>query len=382
MGALYRRKEKCLDCPGRTCRRCRGRGKVSLKTWWAKWYVDGRPIRRSCKTRVKEVAKAKLNDWEGKGLRGEIADPAVDRLRFDDLLERVLADYRINGKRSLEWVEQRAAHLKLSFAGRRATSISTPEIAAYVAKRQDEKAANATVNRELAILKRGFSLAIRAGLLSRRPYIPRLREDNARQGFIGPIEALAVRQALPEDLRPLFDFLYETGWRKQEALGLTWDRVDLQAGTARLTPEESKNREGRLVHLTPSLLEVLRGLRKTALAQGYSVPQVFTRAGRPVLDFRGAWEGACKRAGLPGLLIHDLRRSAVRNLVRAGVPERVAMQISGHKTRSVFDRYNIMSEGDLAEAARKMAAAGTVLGTGEVDAEGRGVLNAGAEGGI
>ena len=156
-------------------------------------------------------------------------------------------------------------------------------------------------------------------------------------------------------------FGYETGWRLREIITLQWRQLDLGEGSARLDPGTTKNREGRLVYLSPHLLEILRAqaaaTRDLERARGLIVPWVFHRRGGRILRFLASWQTACRNAGVPGMFFHDLRRTAVRNMVRAGIPERVAMQISGHKTRSVFERYNIVSETDLREAAVRLAVA-------------------------
>ena len=146
---------------------------------------------------------------------------------------------------------------------------------------------------------------------------------------------------------------------------MTWGQVDFRAGTVRLEPGTTKNGEGRTIFMTPELRSLLQDRRtKTTVIErqnGQIIPWVFHRNGRRIKDFRAAWQGACERAGQPGHLFHDLRRTAVRNMVRVEVPERVAMKVTGHKTRAIFDRYNIVSEGDLQEAARRLT--GTIPGT-------------------
>lgn len=158
-------------------------------------------------------------------------------------------------------------------------------------------------------------------------------------------------------------FAYCTGWRTpSEVLPLTWAQVDFAAGVVRLEPGTTKNREGRTFPFAvlPQLEAVLRTQREytTAVERrlGCVIPWVFHREGQRLKGFRRAWLSACRRAGLVGMIPHDFRRTAVRNLVRAGVPERVAMQLTGHKTRSVFDRYDIVNEADLREAVAKLAA--------------------------
>jgi integrase len=169
-------------------------------------------------------------------------------------------------------------------------------------------------------------------------------------------------------LRPVVEFAYITGWRvHSEILPLHWRQVDFDAGEIRLDPETTKNRSGRTFPITDDLRTLLSARlteSQQARAAGTIVPWVFFRmiaSGRggplhpkPITAFTKAWNNACTAAGCPGRIRHDLRRTAIRNMVRRGVPERVAMQLSGHKTRSVFDRYNIVSAGDLQTARAQL----------------------------
>ena len=160
-------------------------------------------------------------------------------------------------------------------------------------------------------------------------------------------------------------FAYLTGWRvMSEILPINWRQIDRRLGTVRLDPGTTKNEDGRLFpygDLLPELTDTINGqwhyTKQTEQERGIVCPWVFHRNGRPTRSFYGAWRTACRAAEYPQRILHDFRRTAVRNLVRAGVPENVAMQLTGHKTRSVFDRYDIVNEADLRDAVRKLAAA-------------------------
>ena len=207
-----------------------------------------------------------------------------------------------------------------------------------------------------------LKLGVIAGRLQVRPPLPVLKLHNTRTGFFSDDEVYAVLRRLPEWYASAIEFAWRTGWRIGEVKGLTWAQIDWGAGTVRLEVGSTKNRAGRLLPFaaSPALDALLRSQWERTEAwqreHGQIVPWVFWKAGRRLGDHRDTWMRACREAGLPGRLVHDLRRSAVRNLVRAGVNERVAMSITGHKTRSVFDRYNIVSDGDLTEAVGKLAA--------------------------
>ncbi len=199
-----------------------------------------------------------------------------------------------------------------------------------------------------------------------RPYIPLLKENNVRTGFFEAEQFASVKSHLPVQMRGIVDFAFITGWRTpSEIQPLEWRNVDMKVGEVRLDPGTTKNGEGRTFPFTAALRRVLEDQQVIAeqlkRERGLIPRHVFcytmhTKAGQPITEsgFNKAWRKARVAAGCPGRIPHDLRRTAVRNLVRAGVPERVAMQLTGHKTRAVFERYNIVSAGDLRDAARRL----------------------------
>ncbi|HXV83814.1 MAG TPA: site-specific integrase, partial [Candidatus Binatia bacterium] len=302
---------------------------------------------------------------------GRFIGPDAERVTIRELAQDYLNDYRINRRKSIDKAERMVTRidedgketdsdLMVYFGDCKAHSVGADTVKKYVSRRLEAGAANASINRELAALKRMYSLGLEAEKIYRKPHIAMLQEDNVRKGFFEHGEFVAFRNALPEYFKPVVTFAYYTGWRKQEILSLKWNQVDLNARTVRLDPGTTKNGAGRLVVLDGELLETIQAQwdrRKVAEIPGHSptllCPYVFHHDGKPIRDFRKAWYNARKQTGLMVKTLHDFRRTAVRNMVRAGVNERVAMSVSGHKTRSVFDRYNIVSEEDLKEAARR-----------------------------
>jgi len=250
--------------------------------------------------------------------------------------------------------------IRLLGGRQKAQSLGSTGISRYVAQRQADGLTNGSINRELAALKRMYNLGLRNGKIIRKPHIQMLQEDNVRTGFFEWEQFQAVHAMLVEYLRATMLFAYLTGWRvRSEVLRLMWSNVDFKAGTVRLEPGTTKNKKGRLIYMTAALKMVLEQQWQRNIAfqreHGRIVPLVFHNHRKPISNYYKAWHKACRLAGLPGKIPHDFRRTAVRNLVRAGVPERVAMEMTGHKTRSVFDRYHIVSEGDLREAALKLS---------------------------
>lgn len=297
------------------------------------------------------------------------------------MLDALEADLHLRDKLSAQ-ARSQLKRIRAYFGAWRALEVTAEAVDRYIAVLKKAGLANATINRGLQLLSQAFKLAIERRHLSSAPHIRHLSEKgNARQGFFGDTEFNAVEKFLPEYLRDFCRFGYLSGWRKSEIASLLWE--DLDGEIIRLKGVNAKNGEGRSLVLGGALAKLI-DRRKAArqVKRGNAVMLsrfIFHQYGQPVGDFRKAWATACVKARLgqfyckacnhpvgghrceackeetyySGRLFHDLRRTAVRNMVRAGVPERVAMSVSGHKTRAVFDRYNIVNEADLREAMQR-----------------------------
>lgn len=331
------------------------------RTWWLDYSIGGDRVRESAKTTLKKEATRLLHQRLAERGRG-VNRRDLEKVTFADLEALIVADYAKNARRSTDRMKLSLDHLRAFFGSWRAVDIAEEAIDRYAADRLKD-AAPATVNRELACLRRMFNLGRRARMVGRVPDVDMLAEDNVRTGFVEEADFQPLLDALPERLQPLAEVAYCTGWRRGELLSREWRHVDFDAGWLRLDPGETKNREGRNFPLIPRLRKALERQheRKRSVENrtGRIVTPLFfylngQQAGQPIRDFRGAWEAAVDKAGCPGLLFHDFRRTAARNLVRAGVPERVAMELLGHRTRSIFDRYAIVDEAMLREGAEKL----------------------------
>ena len=319
--------------------------------YWIAHNHLGQEHRESSQSENESVARKLLKKRIGEVANGQFIGPSAERLSFEHIADALVTDYEINKLRSVRSVKLSLKHLRRTFALGRAVDITTDKIKNYIASRRGDGAANASINRELSALKRMFKLAVESGKLRFAPHIPMLAENNARQGFVDQGVFLALREHLPPYLKGPITFLYLSGWRLGEMKALEWRHVDLAGKVVRLRPEISKNEDGRVLPLLGELLEIVeRAKPQRRLDCSY----VFHLDGEQVGDFKRSWATACKKAGVGKILVHDLRRTAVRNMVKAGIPDRTAMTLSGHKTRSVFDRYNIVSEADLALAAERL----------------------------
>ncbi len=379
MGTVYRRQVKfCTTCDRRldttaAWRECEAAGHPidirEQRTWWIKYQVGGRPQCVSSHSEKKADAKRLLKAREGDVVRGVPITASVGRVTFEDAAADLVNDYQTNRRRSLRVVELRLKkHLTPFFGHRRLLTITTADVRAFTARRQAAGASNASINRDLILLKRMGTLAMQAGKLTVRPYIPLLKERHIRKGFFEPEQVTSVKNHLPVHLQPVVDFASITGWRTpSEILTLEWRHVDMKAGEVRLDPGTTKNDDGRVFPFTNALRRVLEDQQTIAETlkreQGLIARYVFCyptgqKTGQRITEsgFNKAWRKARLAAGCPGRIPHDFRRTAVRTRVRAGVPERVAMQLTGHKTRAIFERYNITSPGDLREAARRLDA--------------------------
>ncbi len=282
--------------------------------------------------------------------------------RFELLSEMYLQDYELNNRNSIERAMISVNHLKKYFGGLDVGEINTDRIRGYIKFRCSQRThlgrapAPATINRELAALKRMLRLAARETppKISVLPYVPMFREENIRTGFFEWNEVQNLLKILPFYLKGVVLCAFFTGMRRGEILSLSWNNVDLEMGVIRLDPSMTKTKKSRIIYMPDKLKKEIMTLKLARDRDHPNCNWVFARDGKRIKNIQRAWKSACRKAGLPGKHFHDFRRSGVRNLIRAGVPERVAMMISGHKTRSIFDRYFIVNEKDLRIAAESL----------------------------
>jgi integrase len=290
--------------------------------------VGGRHLNESSGSTDEAEARRQLKVKIGETAAGKAILPG--RATIGDLCALVIDDYRLRELRDTKAVEWRyKANVKKPLGRLPASRFGSVQVKQYILQRQAAGASNATINRELSIVRRGFKLGYEAEpkLVSLVPVIHKLPEDNARQG-------------------------YHTGARKNELRRIQWSWVDFQAGLIRLPGAVTKNKK-------PRTLPIYGDMRRWLDRQKEPCPAdcvwVFHGAKKhPVDAHLNGWSEACERADMPGLLFHDLRRSAVRNMKKAGLQDLEAMRISGHLTRNVFDRYNIIDEEDLADAGKRL----------------------------
>lgn len=344
--------------------------------WWIAYVgLDGRQHCESARNTGAGIkgthadAVRLLNLREGKIAEGVDVRPQTGRLTFDDAVAAVVKDHDANQRRSTEHVKARIdQHLRPFFhANTRLAAITTAHLREYIAHRRKEGASAATVNRELSVLRRAFRLANQDDKITSVPRFPMLDESrNVRSGFLELTEFETLRAAItPQLYADAATLAYVTGWRvPSEVLPLAWTQVDMRAGLIRIDPGQTKAGEGRQFPITAALREVLKR-RQKAKKEGCTL--VFHDDGEPIAAraFHKAWTAACSTTKLNGRIPHDMRRSAVRNLERATIPRKVAMQMVGHRTESIYRRYHIVAEADIHAAGARLDAlpTGTVSTT-------------------
>jgi integrase len=342
VGRIFKRKMKLAD--GRV---------VEDPIWHVAFYHRGKEYRLSSQTDNEVQARKFLKKKLGELGRGRFV-PNEERVAFEDLCKLIRADYAVNDYRSAATLNFTISHLESFFKFDRAVDITPDRVLSYQQKRLSEGAARRTVNLEVATLGRMLTLAVDLAKISWRPKFKLLEGENVREGFLQHGDFLALHSGLPEYLKDFVAFLYYGGWRKGAARNLQWKDIDLETKTARLAIKSSKNKEPWVLPLAGQLWEILE--RRIEQRRPDCSYVFHYRNGKKIGDFRKVWDQACKAAGLIGVIPHDLRRCAARNLSLSGVREQLAMKITGHKTNSMYRRYRIVDEDELRQAQEQQQA--------------------------
>jgi integrase len=333
-----------------------------------KLYYRGKMYRKSAETRHKREAEKALAKYMGEVATGTFKGFRDDAITTKQMLDDLVADCARRRLRSLDTIIHHLKPIRRFFEAMDPTMITARDIEQYKKKRYADGVKPATVNRGLTYLIQALRLAQEKELIERVPRIRKEPEDNARQGFFEHTEFERVVHFLPEELKDFARFAYHTGWRRNEIAQLAWAHIE--GDVLRLPPAISKTKDGRVLILEGELAAIIA--RRRALKRE-DTPLVFHRtlhgsryvkagSGHPIKTFYKAWYTACTKAGVAvKRLFHDFRRTAVRNMNRAGVPRQTAKKISGHKTDSIFNRYDIVDEQDIREGVRRTQA--HIIGT-------------------
>jgi integrase len=333
-------------------------GVKSNPHWFIQYSNHGKRVREAAHTTDHAAAvkllRQRLHEVDMRTFRKEaVIRPA----RVEELYETLKLERAANRTGRARELPGRWLHLAEPFGKMVASEVRTEDLRRYIAARQKEQAANATINREIATLRRMFSLAKQSGRLREIPFFPMLKENNTRKGFVEDADFTRLAQAATQPwLRAFIEVCYAYGWRKSEVLGLRMANLNFKTRKIRLAAGTTKNGDAREVAMTANVFELLKAVTVGKRPED----AVFTRGKRPVLDLRKAWAALTKAAGLEGLLIHDMRRSAAKAMRRAGLSESLIMATGGWRTRAMFERYCIASETDqqvVVEALERAAAA-------------------------
>lgn len=364
--------------------------------WWLKWGHAGKTHRESTKTSDHAAAERYRKEKFKEIWAGRMPWQPRKEATLDQIAARAIVKAKLLGRRSVEDMELSACRLfgepdprntkptkrhqrdremlaavRLAQGARtRASHVTEAAIDDYTTARLAQGYKAATVNKDLAFLRRAFGIAYQTidahglRMVERIPTITKLREANARAGYFEEGEFRAVQARLPACYRPLVEFAYVTGWRPSEVKHLLWSRVNTRDGRIDLRPEDVKSGQWRdpwPYRAHPALRAVIEGQlerkRQIEAATSRVLTHVFTRDdGAPIKDYRCAWYRARDEAGLPNKIPHDFCRTAARNLIMAGVDRKRARRLVGRKTDSIFDRYHIVTDSDQVDAVTKLAA--------------------------
>jgi integrase len=324
-------------------------------TWFVHYYAKGKPVRIATGTEDRDQAIRILREKLAKASRYAEQSEHVELVVVNQLLDLVIEDYRLSNRATTYDAELRIEkHLRPFFGNQRAIAVSTAAIKKYTLLRA-KQAEPATVNKELAYLRRAFRLGLQnePQLVEKVPNFRMLPVDNARTGVLPHEKYRLIRDALPSYARIALVISYHTGARKGEIAKIRIDKIDFERARIDLPGRITKNRQARYL---PVYGDMKAELSMAISLADRACPFLIQERGERVADWEKSWKTACALAEVDNTLFHDLRRTALTNMIEAGFSEKEAMEISGHKTRSVFDRYHIVSDRRLKQLGERLGA--------------------------